>query len=155
MVGTGKGAEYGVLIKGGEALEVTHQIDTIVFDKTGTITEGKMKVSNVVKFNEEIMPISLKQALSAFVNEIGDNNGTFQALKDYFKESDTFEIEYKNTFSSERKWSSISFKDIGSIIVGAPEKLILKSNFTMDESLVEAQKQGKRVLLVGDRKSVV
>lgn len=51
MVGTGKGAEYGVLIKGGEALEVTHQIDTIVFDKTGTITEGKPVVTDIVTRN--------------------------------------------------------------------------------------------------------
>ncbi|MEG2288699.1 MAG: heavy metal translocating P-type ATPase [Clostridium sp.] len=48
MVGTGKGAENGVLIKGGEALETTHKIDTIVFDKTGTITEGKPKVTNII-----------------------------------------------------------------------------------------------------------
>ena len=48
MVGTGKGAEYGVLIKGGEALEVTHQIDTIIFDKTGTITEGKPVITDII-----------------------------------------------------------------------------------------------------------
>ncbi|MGL6174637.1 MAG: heavy metal translocating P-type ATPase [Cellulosilyticaceae bacterium] len=48
MVGTGKGAENGVLIKGGEALETTHKIDTIVFDKTGTITEGKPKVTDII-----------------------------------------------------------------------------------------------------------
>ena len=48
MVGTGKGAEHGVLIKGGEALETTYKINTIVFDKTGTITEGKPRVTEVL-----------------------------------------------------------------------------------------------------------
>ncbi len=48
MVGTGKGAENGVLIKSGGALETAHKIETIVFDKTGTITEGKPKVTNVI-----------------------------------------------------------------------------------------------------------
>lgn len=51
MVGTGKGAEYGVLIKSGTALETAHKIQTIVFDKTGTITEGKPKVTDIVTVN--------------------------------------------------------------------------------------------------------
>ncbi|QCX33329.1 copper-translocating P-type ATPase [Caloramator sp. E03] len=50
MVGSGKGAEYGVLIKSGSALELTHKINTIVFDKTGTITEGKPKVTDIFSF---------------------------------------------------------------------------------------------------------
>ncbi|MEQ2467048.1 heavy metal translocating P-type ATPase [Niallia hominis] len=51
MIGTGKGAEHGVLIKSGTALETTHKIQTIVFDKTGTITEGKPKVTDIVTAN--------------------------------------------------------------------------------------------------------
>ena len=51
MVGTGKGAEYGVLIKGGEALETTHKISKLNLDKTGTITEGKPKVTDIVTTN--------------------------------------------------------------------------------------------------------
>lgn len=142
-------AKKKVLVQDLYSVETLAHVDTLCLDKTGTITEGKMQVSNVETFNEEIMPISVNQALSAFVNEIGDNNGTFQALKEYFKENDTFEVDYKNSFSSERKWSSISFKDIGSIIVGAPERLTAKSNFEIKENIIEAQRQGKRVLLVG------
>ncbi len=48
VVGTGKGAEYGVLIKSGEALETAHKVDTVILDKTGTITEGKHRVTDIV-----------------------------------------------------------------------------------------------------------
>ena len=148
-------AKKKVLVQDLYSVETLAHVDTLCLDKTGTITEGKMKVSNVEIFNEEIMPISIEQALSAFVNEIGDNNGTFQALKEHFNGNDNFDVDYKNQFSSERKWSSISFKGIGSIIVGAPERLIAKSAFEMKENMIEAQKQGKRVLLVGFSKDVV
>ncbi|MDR0883509.1 MAG: heavy metal translocating P-type ATPase [Oscillospiraceae bacterium] len=48
MVGTGKGAEHGILIKSGEALETAHKIDVVVLDKTGTITEGRPAVTEII-----------------------------------------------------------------------------------------------------------
>lgn len=53
MVGTGVGASHGILIKSGEALEISHKVDTVVLDKTGTITEGKPKVTNVEAVDED------------------------------------------------------------------------------------------------------
>lgn len=61
MVGTGKGAENGVLIKGGEALETAHRVNTIILDKTGTITEGRPIVTDVVAFEmpeEELLRLT-------------------------------------------------------------------------------------------------
>ena len=61
MVGTGKGAEHGILIKSGEALETAHNIDTVVLDKTGTLTEGKPFVTDIVTCaasEEELLKIA-------------------------------------------------------------------------------------------------
>jgi Cu+-exporting ATPase len=59
MVGTGKGAELGILIKGGEALEASHKIDAVVLDKTGTITEGKPRLTDIRLYGD----ITEEQAL--------------------------------------------------------------------------------------------
>ena len=74
MVGTGKGAENGILIKSGAALEIAHKIQTIVFDKTGTLTEGKPEVTDVVGNRENFL---LQLAASA---EKGSEHPLGQAI---------------------------------------------------------------------------
>lgn len=84
MVGTGKGAENGILIKSGDALEVAHSIDTVVMDKTGTITEGKPRVTDIVSYvdsPEQLLAIAagmemgsehpLAEAIVAKAKEVG------------------------------------------------------------------------------------
>ena len=68
MVGTGKGAEKGILIKSAESLEMLHLIDTVVLDKTGTITEGKPKVVDIIAFDED------KQKLLKIASSIEKNS---------------------------------------------------------------------------------
>ena len=89
MVSTGRSAEYGVLIKSGEALEQAHKIETVVLDKTGTITEGKMTVTDVVSVGIE------KEKLLYFVAsaEQGSEHPIAAAIVNYAKEKS---IKLKN-----------------------------------------------------------
>lgn len=116
MVGTGKGAENGILIKGGEALETTHKIDTIVFDKTGTITEGKPKVTDIItnSISEEELLILAASSEKGSEHPLGEailNEGRNRNLK--LKKIDKFNaiagqgidvvIENKNILLGNRK----------------------------------------------------
>ena len=64
MVGTGRGAELGILIRGGEILERSRRVDVIVFDKTGTLTEGKMRLEDVVGDERTLMLAAAAEASS-------------------------------------------------------------------------------------------
>lgn len=95
MVGTGRSAEHGVLIKSGEALEQAHKIETIVLDKTGTITEGKMKVTDVIAFDfseDELLRIAAS-------SENGSEHPLAVAIITHAKERN-IEISEVNSFKA-------------------------------------------------------
>lgn len=148
-------AKKRVLVQDLYSVETLAHIDTLCLDKTGTITEGRMKVDNVKVYNEKCMPHSIQKMMTAFVNEMTDNNATFMALKDYYQGEDKFEVADTMAFSSERKWSSISFKNEGSIVLGAPERLIEKSKMEMPKEIIDAQKAGRRMLFIAFTNKVI
>lgn len=82
MVGTGKGAENGILIKSGEALETAHSLQTVILDKTGTVTTGKPEVVEVVAFGEN-ESVLLNTALSL---EIVSEHPLAEAIVRYAKQ---------------------------------------------------------------------
>ena len=148
-------AKKEVLVQELYSIESLAHIDTICLDKTGTITEGKMNVSEVKIYEENIMPKPFNDMMVAFVNGMDDTNATFKAMKNHFKGDINYEKIDSVPFASERKWSAISFKEEGSVVVGAPERLFEKSDKQMPERIVELQKGGKRILAVGYTKEVI
>ena len=142
-------AKKQVLVQDLYSVETLAHIDTLCLDKTGTITEGKMKVIDVEKYNENVLPDTLENIMNSYVNLTDDSNSTFNALKNYFKGETKYEKLSDISFSSERKWSSVTFKDLGTIIVGAPERLVTKANMELPKSILEAQEDGKRALAIG------
>ena len=87
--------------------------------------------------------------MQAYVKESYDSNATFKALEEYYKGDYKLEKISDISFSSERKWSSITFRNLGTVIVGAPERLIEKSHEKeLPKIVTEAQKDGKRALCV-------
>ena len=148
-------AKKQVLVQDLYSVETLAHIDTLCLDKTGTITEGKMKVIDVEKYNEDVLPDTLENIMNSYVNLTDDSNSTFNALKNHFKGESKYEKVSDISFSSERKWSSVTFKDLGTIIVGAPERLAAMANVELPKSIVEAQEDGKRALCIGYTKEAV
>ncbi|MBB6716461.1 heavy metal translocating P-type ATPase [Clostridium gasigenes] len=131
MVGTGKGAEYGVLIKSGVALETAHKIQTIVFDKTGTITEGKPKVTDVVVINGIAQNDLLQLAASA---EKGSEHPLGEAI---VKGAEEKGLEFKKLdFFKAIPGYGIKVKIDGKNILLGNRKLMIDSKI----SLVELEK---------------
>ena len=130
MVSTGLGAENGILIKSGEAFEIAHRTNVVVLDKTGTITEGKPKVTDLLinsdVFNDE------KEFLSYAVSiEKGSEHPLGEAILEYGieKKVDIFEIEDFKNIEGMGVSASVNFKRI---LLGN-KKLLDENNINIGE----------------------
>src|SRR5439155_7704189 len=97
MVGTGKGAENGVLIRGGEALESAHKVTAIVLDKTGTITSGKPVVTQIITANGLSENELLRLAAAA---EVGSEHPLGEAVVAWAHELGMAELPKAEQFSA-------------------------------------------------------
>lgn len=141
MVGTGKGAEHGVLIKGGEALETTHKIKTIVFDKTGTITEGKPKVTDIVTTGMVDETELLKLSASA---EKGSEHPLGEAIVNDAKDKHM-------DFLPVESFEAIPGHGIEVVIQG--KKMLLGNKKLMDDRNIEITLQKESDRLAGEGKT--
>ncbi|MCM8709988.1 heavy metal translocating P-type ATPase [Clostridium sp. SYSU_GA19001] len=127
MVGTGKGAEYGVLIKSGAALEIAHKVKTIVFDKTGTITEGKPKVTDIIVTDAITKDELLQLAASA---EKGSEHPLGEAI---VKSAEEKGLEFKKLdFFKAIPGYGIEVKIDEKTILLGNRKLMLESNISLE-----------------------
>ncbi|MHC5374256.1 cation-translocating P-type ATPase [Enterococcus sp. LJL120] len=142
--GVTKLAKKRILVQDMYAVETLAHVDTLCLDKTGTITEGRMRVEHVRSLHP-VYEDQLPAIIGSYLAESTDNNVTMQALRDYFSVSNRYGAGEKLGFSSERKWGAMEFKELGTIYLGAPEKLVPQQEFP---EIVAAQKEGYRILML-------
>lgn len=146
MVGTGKGAENGILIKSGEHLERAHKIDTIIFDKTGTITKGQPEVTDILVFGDMDKKELLKIAASV---EKASEHPLGQAIVQK-AEQDLLAISTPEEFTAiPGKGLKASFE--GKEILIGNRKLMLGNNISIEEEeekLSKLEAQGKTAMLI-------
>ena len=101
MVGTGRGAAAGILIKSAEALEIAHQIDTVVLDKTGTVTEGRPVVTDIIPARRGMLA-----AAGSVVKGVREPREDSTALKEQIREDESAARELLRVAASLEKMSS-------------------------------------------------
>ena len=153
MVGTGKGAELGILIKSGEALEKLNEIDTIVFDKTGTLTEGTPKVIDIVSVGNALSKDEILKIAASM--EVNSEHPLGKAVYDEAKEKNVELYDVK-------KFLSISGRGvIGEIeekkyLLGN-KKLLLENgiNNLYEEEIHRYELEGKTTILLADEEKLI
>jgi len=153
MVGTGKGAELGILIKSGEALEKLNEIDTIVFDKTGTLTEGTPKVIDIVSIGNALSKDEILKIAASM--EVNSEHPLGKAVYDEAKEKNVELYDVK-------KFLSISGRGvIGEIeekkyLLGN-KKLLLENKISNlhEEEIHRYELEGKTTILLADEEKLI
>lgn len=138
-------SKSNVLVQELFCIETLARVDTLCLDKTGTITEGKMEV-------KEILPINTKkekmiEILAAIGNTSQDTNATIEAIRDYAKKETSWKVKNTVAFSSEKKWSGVSFENKGSYIIGAPEFILKGKEKQYEEMLAKYVNEYRMILL--------
>ena len=151
MVGTGKWAQYGLLVKWGEPLEMACKIQTIIFDKTGTLTQGKPEVTNIVacgSINEKTM-LSIAVAL-----EKKSEHALAEAVVKYGNLKDLEQIHIESFEAIPGKWVKGT---IWTTYYLWTKKLLTENNITIKntEEIEQQESEGKTVLLLADEKELL
>ncbi len=146
-VGIIKLAKHKTLVQDLYSLEMLARVDTLCFDKTGTITDGNMTVSEVINLTDE--QTNVKDVISSMINALCDTNQTATALKEYFGDNKIYNETATIPFNSARKFSAVSFENMGTFAYGAPEFLLPESEYSLyKEKIVHYVKSGLRVLVL-------
>ena len=148
-VGVIRLARHKTLVQEIYCIEMLARVDVLCLDKTGTITDGTMKVSEVISITKNI-DYDLGKVIASMNKALQENNATANALADYFGYSSKYQQKSILPFKSENKYSAVTFKDLGTFVIGAPE-FVLKGNYERYEELIkEKTSLGYRVLALGE-----
>lgn len=115
-------SKYNVLVQDLYSLETLARVDTLCLDKTGTITEGKMEVVDVLPINGHVVN-EVDNALEIISTNLNDKNPTFKAINEKYGNTSNVKAIKTIPFSSDRKYSGVTLKN-ESYVMGAPEFIL-------------------------------
>lgn len=138
-------ARRSTLVRELFCIETLARVDTLCLDKTGTITEGHLCVQGEESVKEDV---DLEQLMGRMVAALGDENETFQALRQHYKRNQSTNTKLVLPFSSERKFSGVVFEGEGTYLMGAYQFIFLQADPAVLEKIAEYASQGLRVLTV-------